>query len=37
MNVFPAAIASGIIPSGIIAGKLNGVMPTHTPMGNRRE
>ena len=32
-NAFPAAIAIGAIHSGIIAGKLNGVMPAQTPSG----
>ena len=32
-KVFPHAIARGNIHSGIIAGKLNGVMPAHTPRG----
>ena len=36
-NVFPAAIAIGNIQSGIIAGKLNGVIPTQTPSGYRIE
>ena len=30
-NVLPAAIATGYIHIGTIAGKLNGVMPAHTP------
>ena len=34
-NVLPAAIASGANQSGIIAGKLNGVIPQHTPSGKR--
>ncbi len=34
-KVLPQAIAIGNIQSGIIAGKLKGVMPTHTPMGWR--
>ncbi|OAG64959.1 hypothetical protein BIM11_5840 [Burkholderia pseudomallei] len=34
-NVLPQTIAIGNIHSGIIAGKLNGVMPTHTPSGWR--
>ncbi len=33
MKALPQAMASGNIHSGIIAGKLNGVMPTHTPSG----
>ena len=32
-NVLPQAIATGNIHIGTIAGKLNGVMPTHTPSG----
>ncbi len=32
-KVLPQAIAIGNIHSGIIAGKLNGVMPAHTPRG----
>ena len=32
-KVLPQAIAIGNIHSGIIAGKLNGVMPAHTPQG----
>src|SRR6478752_5049702 len=35
MNVFPHAIATGNFHSGTIAGKLNGVIPTHTPTGCR--
>ena len=31
MNVLPQAIATGNIHIGTIAGKLNGVMPAHTP------
>jgi len=34
-NVLPHTIAMGNIQSGIIAGKLNGVMPAQTPMGWR--
>ena len=34
-KVLPQTIAIGNIHSGIIAGKLNGVMPTQTPMGWR--
>ncbi|EDT42480.1 hypothetical protein BamMEX5DRAFT_1710 [Burkholderia ambifaria MEX-5] len=34
-NVLPHTIAIGNIHSGIIAGKLNGVMPAHTPSGWR--
>ena len=37
MKVFPQAIASGNIHSGTIAGKLNGVIPAHTPTGWRME
>ena len=36
-NVLPQAIATGNIHSGTIAGKLNGVMPAHTPSGWRIE
>ena len=36
-NVLPQAIATGYIHSGTIAGKLNGVMPAHTPTGCRSE
>ena len=32
-KVLPVTIAIGNIHSGIIAGKLNGVMPAHTPSG----
>jgi hypothetical protein len=32
-KVLPVAMAIGNIHSGIIAGKLNGVMPAHTPSG----
>ena len=32
-KVLPQAMAKGNIHSGIIAGKLKGVMPAHTPMG----
>ncbi|MNZ94661.1 hypothetical protein D3C78_1137750 [compost metagenome] len=35
-KVLPQTIAIGNIHKGIIAGKLNGVMPAHTPMGWRR-
>ncbi len=35
-KVLPVAMAIGNIHSGIIAGKLNGVMPAQTPMGCRR-
>ena len=34
-KVLPHAMATGYIQSGTIAGKLNGVMPTHTPSGWR--
>ncbi len=33
MKVLPQAIAIGNIHIGTIAGKLNGVMPAHTPIG----
>ena len=33
INEFPHAIAIGYIHIGTIAGKLNGVMPAHTPNG----
>ena len=36
-NVLPHAMATGNIHSGTIAGKLNGVMPAHTPTGWRSE
>ena len=36
-NVLPQAIATGNIHIGTIAGKLNGVMPAHTPTGWRIE
>ena len=36
-KAFPAVIASGNIHKGIIAGKLNGQMPAHTPSGKRYE
>ena len=36
-KVLPVAIATGYIHIGTIAGKLNGVMPTHTPSGWRNE
>ncbi|MNH08685.1 hypothetical protein D3C79_681100 [compost metagenome] len=35
-KVLPQTMAIGNIHSGIIAGKLNGVMPAHTPIGWRR-
>ncbi len=35
-KVLPQAMAIGNIHSGIIAGKLNGVMPAHTPIGCSR-
>src|SRR5881396_316242 len=34
-NVFPHTMASGIIHSGTMLGKLKGVMPATTPTGNR--
>jgi hypothetical protein len=34
-KVFPAVVAGGNIHSGIIAGKLKGAMPAHTPSGIR--
>ena len=34
-NVLPQAIATGNIHSGTITGKLNGVIPAHTPTGWR--
>src|SRR5438477_12554768 len=34
-NVFPQTSATGNIHIGTIAGKLNGVMPAHTPTGWR--
>ena len=37
MNVLPHAIATGNIHIGTIAGKLNGVMPAHTPTGWRSD
>src|SRR5512135_266809 len=36
-NVLPHAIATGNIHIGTIAGKLNGVMPAHTPTGWRMD
>src|SRR5438128_7718208 len=36
-NVFPHASAGAHIHMGTIAGKLNGVMPAHTPSGCRIE
>ena len=36
-NVLPVAIAIGCIHIGTITGKLNGVMPAHTPSGWRNE
>ena len=36
-KAFPQAIATGYIHIGTIAGKLNGVMPAHTPSGSRNE
>jgi hypothetical protein len=35
--VFPQAIAKGNIQRGIIAGKLNGVIPAQTPRGTLNE
>src|SRR5260221_14025140 len=35
IKVLPQAIAKGNIHSGTMMGKLNGVMPTHTPTGYR--
>ena len=35
MNVLPQAIETGNIHSGTMTGKLNGVMPAHTPIGWR--
>ena len=32
-KVLPQTMAIGNIHSGIMAGKLNGVMPAHTPIG----
>src|SRR5436190_216943 len=37
MNVLPQAIATGNIHIGTMAGKLNGVMPAHTPSGWRND
>jgi hypothetical protein len=37
MKALPAAIAGAIFHSGIMAGKLNGVMPATTPSGWRME
>src|SRR6202790_5664947 len=37
MNAFPAAIAGANIQAGTIIGKLNGVIPAHTPTGWRKE
>src|SRR5512134_2844674 len=37
MNVFPHAIATGAIHIGTITGKLNGLIPAHTPTGWRIE
>src|SRR5437870_2860261 len=36
-NVLPQAIATGCIHIGTITGKLNGVIPAHTPNGCRNE
>src|SRR5881394_4467171 len=35
-NVLPHAMATGYIHIGTIAGKLNGVIPAHTPSGSRK-
>ena len=35
MKVLPHATALGNIQSGTMTGKLNGVMPAHTPSGWR--
>ena len=35
--MLPQAIEMGAIHSGTIAGKLNGVIPAHTPSGWRTE
>ena len=37
MKVFPQAMAIGNIHIGTIAGKLNGVIPAHTPTGWRND
>ena len=37
MKVLPQAMATGNIHSGTITGKLNGVMPAHTPTGCNNE
>ena len=37
MKALPAAMAGAIFHSGIMAGKLNGVMPATTPSGWRIE
>ena len=37
MKAFPQAIAGASFHKGIIAGKLNGVMPATTPSGWRIE
>jgi hypothetical protein len=36
-NVLPVAMAIGCIHMGTMTGKLNGVMPAHTPSGWRKE
>ncbi len=36
-NVFPQAMATGCIHMGTMIGKLNGVIPVHTPSGCRKE
>ena len=37
IKVLPQASATGNIHSGTMTGKLNGVMPAHTPIGWRIE
>jgi hypothetical protein len=37
MKVFPHVMANGNIHSGIIAGKLKGVIPEVTPKGSLKE
>lgn len=37
MNTLPQANAGAAFHRGIIAGKLNGVMPATTPIGTRKE
>lgn len=36
-KVLPVAMAMGCIHSGTMAGKLNGVIPAHTPSGSRKD